>query len=257
MTPFISQRVNSSTRRHGFTLIELLVVVTIITLLIALLMPSMKGAIRAARLVVCASNSRQLTLSLLSYASDYDRMTPPTGYYAKIYDQMQYSHYYAGRSGFQNWGTLDKNGYLDPHGDVWFCPLTTLLIFQNPHGPDPSHPNNAALLPEDGHLGWTFARSAYMRNGFPDYTGRNQYKPIPISYIKDKAIIADAFSEPTYVYDTGHGDGVTVGYGDGSVKLLIFDQTSPYVIYWKAMSPSYITGNNSQIKTLWSYFDRQ
>ena len=120
--------------------------VLVITALLAILMPSMQKAIHVSRLAVCASNTHQLAIALFDYASDNLAMTPNVGYYARTYDQMQYSHYYAARSGFQNWGLLDKNGYLDPHSDVWFCPLNTLATLQNPNGPDPSHPNNAALL---------------------------------------------------------------------------------------------------------------
>ena len=55
----------------GFTLIELLVVVAIIAVLLALLLPSLGGAQRAARKSVCMSNLRQLAVSAGSYAVDF------------------------------------------------------------------------------------------------------------------------------------------------------------------------------------------
>jgi len=54
--------------RRGFTLIELLVVIAIISLLVAILLPSLSGARRAARASVCLSNIRQLELAHTLYA---------------------------------------------------------------------------------------------------------------------------------------------------------------------------------------------
>ncbi|MBI1371244.1 MAG: prepilin-type N-terminal cleavage/methylation domain-containing protein [Phycisphaera sp.] len=55
-------------RRNGFTLIELLVVVSIIALLIAILLPSLKNAREASRMVVCQTNLRQFFLANEMYA---------------------------------------------------------------------------------------------------------------------------------------------------------------------------------------------
>lgn len=56
----------------GFTLIELLVVVAIIALLLAVLLPSLKGARQQARQAVCLSNVRQLHVANTSYSVDED-----------------------------------------------------------------------------------------------------------------------------------------------------------------------------------------
>ncbi len=57
-------------RPSGFTLIELLVVIAIIALLLAVLMPGLSAARAKSRLVVCASNLRQIDLAAHAYAGD-------------------------------------------------------------------------------------------------------------------------------------------------------------------------------------------
>ncbi|MBI1375537.1 MAG: prepilin-type N-terminal cleavage/methylation domain-containing protein [Phycisphaera sp.] len=61
---------SAPTSRRGFTLVELVVVVSIITLLIAILLPAMKQAKTNARTVRCQINERQLMQAQHMYASD-------------------------------------------------------------------------------------------------------------------------------------------------------------------------------------------
>ncbi len=62
--------------RRGFTLIELLVVIAIIAILAAILFPVFAKAREKARQSTCLSNVKQITLSILQYAQDYDERFP-------------------------------------------------------------------------------------------------------------------------------------------------------------------------------------
>ncbi len=63
-------------RSTGFTLIELLVVISIIALLIALLLPALSHARRAARNVQCLSSQRQQMIAVNAYTNDHDEHLP-------------------------------------------------------------------------------------------------------------------------------------------------------------------------------------
>lgn len=60
----------------AFTLIELLVVISIISLLIAILLPALGAARKSSQTVSCATNQRQIGLAMLAYAADYGDHLP-------------------------------------------------------------------------------------------------------------------------------------------------------------------------------------
>lgn len=63
-------------RRNAFTLIELLVVVAIITMLIAILLPSLARARDHARTTVCQNQMRQFMLASVTYSTDWFGVLP-------------------------------------------------------------------------------------------------------------------------------------------------------------------------------------
>lgn len=62
--------------RQAFTLIELLVVISIVSLLVAILLPALQKARQATRLTMSLSNLRQLTIGLHSYSNDFKSSLP-------------------------------------------------------------------------------------------------------------------------------------------------------------------------------------
>ncbi len=66
-------------RRRGFTLVELLVVISIVSLLVAILLPALGAARNSARKAFCQSNLRQLGISIVGHAQRDGRHTFCTG----------------------------------------------------------------------------------------------------------------------------------------------------------------------------------
>jgi|GEM_PF-871211 len=77
---------------HGFTLIELLVVISIISILIAILLPALAKAREASQRTVCISKIRQMSLAVTNYGIDYNDRYPARpgtfNYVSETYDML-------------------------------------------------------------------------------------------------------------------------------------------------------------------------
>lgn len=105
-------------RKHAFTLMELLVVVSIIAVLLALLLPSLKDARKAGQTVQCLSNLRQMGAGTSSYVIDH-RLVLPVVYERRWHDSLIDSPETGGRG--YTWAGIIQQDNRIPF-EVFICP---------------------------------------------------------------------------------------------------------------------------------------
>jgi prepilin-type N-terminal cleavage/methylation domain-containing protein/prepilin-type processing-associated H-X9-DG protein len=74
---FRLHRTASTSIRRGFTLVELLVVMSLISLLVALLLPALQSARASGQSVLCKTNLRQIHVGFNFFLNDNKNWTPP------------------------------------------------------------------------------------------------------------------------------------------------------------------------------------
>jgi len=243
----------------AFTLVEMLLVVALISLLIALLLPSLSKARREALIMGCHANSGQIGAALSGFSTDNLGRLP---YVGPLYrnQQMGYIHYWTEYwpdsnrvHGFQNWGLLSKAGYMHHQSEVWLCPLSPQ---DNSRG-DVGHWNNVpgekntVLVPGDEKLIWAHARVGYLR--------RLMNEPSPtrsrsIKLLGGQAFFADTFSTRSHVA-ARHRDHIVVSYGDQSVRRHRVDLTTAP---WSAIPNDYgqsWPAAQTQFNAVWKSFE--
>lgn len=212
---------------HGFTLIELLVVIAIIAVLASLLMPAVQGALRSAKVSMCANNMHQVGVGAVAYAADNDGHLPSIGGWvdnaSMCYIMVDAS--WAGGRGLTNLGLLGPGEYVHQQSTVFNCPLNESEGFQNSNGVS-GHANFASFLPRDqwAKYGWANIRSAYMRRNFPDK--EKKLVGIVLEDVGSSAWLADSFSAPGNVLNS-HGDSVNVMFGTGAVMPFAYNPMIP------------------------------
>ncbi len=110
---------------RGFTLIELLVVISIITLLVAIMLPALASARARARAIQCAAQQRQIHLGFTAYAGDFEEWLPP------IYSDQPNALWNLTSAGF---GMAGQGGWAREYlrtKAVIVCPNTDLALLEN------------------------------------------------------------------------------------------------------------------------------
>ncbi|MEM6853111.1 MAG: type II secretion system protein [Planctomycetota bacterium] len=186
---------------HAFTLIELLVVISIIALLLGLLLPALGSARNTATLVKCASNQRQVGLSLNAYAVDHNDRLPPS-YDANGTYVM--SLFY--RPGFYDLREF-VDGYVGDYA-VWACPSTDNPALLD----DPANTRAQGCYGTYGYYPGRTMPTFGLPGGNPD-TLNNLYSASELTLLQD--IYRDDVPG-TQVYNHGDGRSDTIAAGNPS-----------------------------------------
>lgn len=219
--------------RRGFTLIELLVVIAIISILAALLMPAVRKARERALRAVCASNLHQCLVGIQLYAHDHDSALPPSA------DRIQIGrspHIYF-LNATPGWDMRDMLGPYLSSMRVWGCPSIAAPPIDDRanSNPDSLYCNfdyfgggriNPTGLPTVTHLADSSA------NAFtPLLQDHTAFRPLMATYDLNHGLGARTERErnnPSFIFlssfSAGDVDGGNVGFYDGHVTWLPFDQ---------------------------------
>jgi prepilin-type N-terminal cleavage/methylation domain-containing protein len=184
---------------NGFTLIELLVVLAVVSLLVAILLPSLGRARASAQLVRCGANLRQLATAWIAYLDDHD---------GRFYQQPNANVNYGGWRGLQ-----DEKGW-------WPRPLNPWAGLPDPDGVT-EHTAKVFCCPADrgGIPGWFYLEKAYRAYGTSYQTnifliGPDSCKPFSIRTAELDLAIAEKLPNLNLSQVANHSLTVLIGdYG--------------------------------------------
>lgn len=235
--------------RKSFTLIELLVVVAIIAVLISILLPAVAAARRQAKLMVCATNLRQVMIACLNYCQQENEFLPPNA--ATSQGEMDSG---AVAGGFYGPPVLAKAGLLEPK----------VLYSPEDQEYDPKYWPTPYRHPFHVWFSFTFREpnSAGFQQSNPSGGIFSYSLPFKISQVNSFA--SDKFTG-NYVFSfhnrkgsanipndswEGNGEGWHVGYADGHVG---FQRNDPTIYLFG--SPAGAAGGWANRHLNWIFWD--
>ena len=107
----------------AFSLVELLVVIAIISVLAAMLLPSVEASLTMGRVVSCADNLRQTGATLVSYTGDCrDALPPNVATYNDVWPYRAYATYPWDNTKPNFMGYVAIAGHLPTLPAILYCP---------------------------------------------------------------------------------------------------------------------------------------
>lgn len=222
-------------RRHrrGFTLIELLVVISIMSLLMAILVPSLSKARKTARRTKCLTQLRDVFVATCVYIQD-DGWFPPLNHEEEE-GAWQYNYLiYDDDEDFDfNFGPLARPNGIIQYIEELYCPVQR----------DPYHRLATDLNPWPVQKGYK-TRAAYGRRfGLSGKT---------LSQIRwTIAFAADVLHLPSAVL-SAHKTGLNVVYTDGHARWV----RAPDILLHNTLSKPFVPENNPIVAEIWYALDR-
>jgi prepilin-type N-terminal cleavage/methylation domain-containing protein/prepilin-type processing-associated H-X9-DG protein len=228
--------------KAGFTLIELLVVISVIAVLLAILMPSLRASREQAQRAVCASQLRQLGIAHVMYQQSHDGWITPAVQNSGV---AQYWYNTLGPY-FEHTPTQHGDDLAEDIGRrILLCPLDKMAYprMLDPHGDDPEgwlsyalnsqptrhvssrtkkyaglggnkvtqlrHPSGTMLHCDFAYRAWVCDSVALTRNQYASEPGAH-FDEMP-GYPEQNKTVRGAYR---------HSGRMNVLWGDGHVSLL-------------------------------------
>lgn len=198
---------------NAFTLIELLVVTTIIAVLIAILLPSLKQARAAAQRAYCASNTHQLHVAQTLYLADNFNLLFP--------------YYWNAEAGAGKVWTYELKPYINAAHDVLKCPSTEDPPGKSVWGNDPN-PSSANTRMGSARMTWGDQRHGEVEPWDRSSYGYNTWLCYDNRYIADSDVFKslNEITMPSRVPMLG--DSAWRDLYRGTLKIFPSNMDDPY-----------------------------
>ena len=191
--------------RSGFTLIELLVVITIISILMAMLLPALVRAREQARRIQCASNLRQMGMVFFMFSDEHNGLFPPAhpnNYWGEPWLWEEVTTYMDGE-GYREIPNLIRNNYTFDLESIYpeYLDDTNVLIC-------PSKPTSLLEGKDAWYRDVTFApehidfdRTIFPDDYFPeDFDFNEAYDLTQMAGLQKPRPDPDCMTNQTYFY---------------------------------------------------------
>lgn len=205
---------------RGFTLIELLVVISIIALLVAILLPALGQARKAALRIQCGSNMRQFGIMAITYDTDYQALPCAKGYWGIAADV-----------------DLALRDYYNITHDMVVCPdggPDIKTFGRNYHQWDYDGSTNRGA-----NIGYMYVAS---QNNPPSRLSNNGWNTSTYQMLSEGFFPLHSTVREKYTfYDPANGNELTVPARQFSQHPMLFDVA--YVSLIPGLSPNYVNSD--------------
>lgn len=221
--------------KAGFTILELLITISLITLLIAILLPSVQNAREAARRTSCKNNLKQIGLALQNFEATHSSLPP-------VYSVSEQANLLP---------FLDQEAIFQKHGfgnvNVWWDSETGIDINNGWEQEDyrlpvflcPSHPAFQAQSPCNYLVNWGIGPLGL----YSGLRSRDGNAPVRLSDISDGLSNTLAFAEATAALGDEYGNPHQTDYAD----LGLYLQLAPTTVSEPGKWESYLTNCRSRL----------
>ncbi|MFQ5805243.1 MAG: type II secretion system protein [Phycisphaerae bacterium] len=220
-------------RRPAFTLVELLIVVSVLTLLMSILLPSLSRAREAARKTQCASRLRAIFVATSVYIGEEGRFPPLNNEEDEGAWQYNYLIYDDDEDFDFNFGPLARPHGIIQYVEQLYCPVQE----------DPYHSLATDVNPwpvQEGHK----TRAGYGRRF--GLSGKS------LSQIPELiAFAGDVLHLPNVIL-SGHKTGVNVVYTDGHAEWV----DDPGILTNNELARPFDPLDNPIMEEIWTWLDQ-